>query len=290
MEKEKNYVSPKLDIVFRMLFGEKQSEKITKNLVESVLGEKVDSIDLSETPELKGDYVDDKNSVVDIMATVNGDTKLDIEMQMNNRDYLIKRLLSYWSKIYNKNLKKGDEYNELPRCICIMFINEDIPSLKHLHALTSWKIMEESEKKTILTNDFQICIIEIRKAKRLGTNKELLKWIEFLENPEGEMVKKMAKEYDEIDEAIQRLEEITADKEMQAKIEARQKYYLDLNSEKSSARRIGREEGLAEGRAEGRAEERKEIAKQMLAKNIDEQVIMELIGLTKEELEQLKKI
>ena len=80
MEQEKNYVSPKLDIVFRMLFGEKQSEKFTKDLVESVLGEKVDNIDLSETPELKGDYIDDKHSVVDIMATINGNTKVNIEM------------------------------------------------------------------------------------------------------------------------------------------------------------------------------------------------------------------
>ncbi len=289
MEKEKSYVSPKLDIVFRMLFGEKQSEKITKDLVESVLGEKVDSIDLSENPEIKGDYTDEKEGVVDILATINENTKLDIEMQMNNKNYIIKRLLSYWSKIYNKNLKEGDNYNELPRCICIMFINENISSLKHLQALTSWKIIEENERKTILTNDFQICIIEIKKAKKLGTNKELLKWVEFLDNPEGEKVREMAKEYDEIDEAIRRLEEITADKETRARIEARQKYYLDLNSEKYSAREEGLAEGIAKGLKEGRAEERKQIVRQMLAKNIDEETIKEVTGLTKEELEEIKK-
>ena len=101
MKKEKNFLSPKLDIVFKMLFGEKQSERITKDLIESVLGEKIDSIDLSKTPELKGDYANDKESVVDILAIINGNTKVDIEMQMTNKDYVIKRLLSYWSKIYN---------------------------------------------------------------------------------------------------------------------------------------------------------------------------------------------
>jgi len=33
-----------------------------------------------------------------------------------------------------------------------------------------------------------LCIIEISKAKKIGINKELLKWIEFLENPEGEEI------------------------------------------------------------------------------------------------------
>ena len=75
---------------------------------------------------------------------------------------------------------------KLSRCICVMFINEDMPKLKDLQALTNWKIIEEKGRKTILTNDFQLCIIEISKAKKIGINKELLKWIEFLENPEGE--------------------------------------------------------------------------------------------------------
>ena len=59
MEENKK-LSPKLDIVFRMLFGEPQNEKATKRLIEDVIKEKIDTINLEETPYLMGDQVNDK--------------------------------------------------------------------------------------------------------------------------------------------------------------------------------------------------------------------------------------
>ena len=47
MPKEK-ILSPKLDIVFQALFGEVGSERITKKFLESILNEKIESIDLSQ--------------------------------------------------------------------------------------------------------------------------------------------------------------------------------------------------------------------------------------------------
>lgn len=44
-----------------------------------------------------------------------------------------------------------------------------------------------------------------------------------------------------------------------------------------------------EGREEGREEGKKEVARKMLIKNIDELEIMELTGLTKDEIEVLKR-
>ena len=51
MEKNKQ-LSPKLDVVFKMLFGEQKNEKATKALLEDVLKEKIDAIDLEKTPYL----------------------------------------------------------------------------------------------------------------------------------------------------------------------------------------------------------------------------------------------
>lgn len=48
-----------------------------------------------------------------------------------------------------------------------------------------------------------------------------------------------------------------------------------------------RDQGKAEGRAEGRAESMKIVAKKLLAKNMDIDSIIELTGLTKEEIEKL---
>lgn len=51
---------------------------------------------------------------------------------------------------------------------------------------------------------------------------------------------------------------------------------------------IGKEEGIAIGKEEGKNERNLEIAKDMLAMNIDEATIIKLMGLTLEQLQQLK--
>lgn len=51
---------------------------------------------------------------------------------------------------------------------------------------------------------------------------------------------------------------------------------------------IGKEEGIAIGKEEGKNERNLEIAKDMLAMNIDEATIIQLTGLTLEQLQQLK--
>ena len=50
----------------------------------------------------------------------------------------------------------------------------------------------------------------------------------------------------------------------------------------------GREEGRAEGRAEGMSLRSLEIARKMLAKGMDEASVMDMTGLTAEEIKQMK--
>ena len=59
MERNKQ-LSPKLDIVFKMIFGEQKNEKATKGLLEDVLKEKIEVINLEQTPYLIGHQADDK--------------------------------------------------------------------------------------------------------------------------------------------------------------------------------------------------------------------------------------
>ena len=59
MERNKQ-LSPKLDIVFKMIFGEQKNEKATKGLLEDVLKEKIEVINLEQTPYLIGQQADDK--------------------------------------------------------------------------------------------------------------------------------------------------------------------------------------------------------------------------------------
>jgi predicted transposase/invertase (TIGR01784 family) len=76
--------------------------------------------------------------------------------------------------------------------------------------------------------------------------------------------------------------------------------YRDIKNSIDTAKREGKEEGLAEGMEKGLAEGMKkgmekgmnkrslEIARKMLAKGMDEASIMDMTGLTSEEIKLLK--
>ena len=287
----KKILSPKIDVVFRMLFGEQKHERITKKLIEDVIEEKVEKIELEQTPYLWGNQADDKLGIIDVRATINDKNPIDIEMQILNNHDIEKRILFYWSKLYLKQIDRGEDYKKLNRSISIIFLDYEIEKLKELPIHTKWQIKNDKNGKTVLTEDLEIHIIEIPKINRMLENGKLKKWILFLENPEGEETKRMAEKEKEIKEAIETLEDISSDEEKERIAELRQKYIMDRTSEIRTAKEIGVKEGLEKGIKEGINKginkEKREIAKTMLQKGMPLENIAEITGLSKEIIEQL---
>ena len=183
MNKEKKILSPKIDIVFRMLFGEQKYKRITKKLIEDVIEEKVETIKLEETPYLLGVQADDKIGIIDVRATINYKNPIDIEMQILDNHDIEKRILFYWSKLYLKQIKSGDKFNKLNRCISIIFLDYEIKKLNELPIHTKWQIKNDKNGKIILTKDLEIHIIELPKISKRIEEGRLKKWIMFLEDP-----------------------------------------------------------------------------------------------------------
>ena len=97
----------------------------------------------------------------------------------------------------------------------------------------------------------------------------------------------MARTRAELEEAVKQLRLLNADEEVQQLADAEDWARYDYNSAMSEMKEKGLAAGLAEGRAKGRVEERNELVKKMLEKKVDINLISELTGLTKEEIEKL---
>lgn len=285
MDKSKRILSPKIDVVFRMLFGEQKHARITKKLIEDVIEEKVETIELEQTPYLLGVQADDKVGIIDVRATINNKNPIDIEMQILNNHDIEKRILFYWSKLYLKQIDRGDDYKNLNRSISIIFLDYKIEKLRELPIHTKWQIRNKENGKVILTEDLEIHIIELPKITEKLEEGSLKKWILFLENPEGEETKKMAEKEEEIKEAIETLKDISSDEAKERIAELRQKYIMDKKSELRTAK----ENGLKEGIKRGKEESIKKIVNTMREKNIPLDEIIELTGIKKEELEDIIK-
>lgn len=142
--------------------------------------------------------------------------------------------------------------------------------------------MTLSAKKLILTDKLELDIIELSKIKgRENEKDQLLDWLIFLENPESERVTLKMEENENLKDAVEKLNKISEDEKMQRIIELREKAIRDEHAIY--------EKGVNDGVEKGSKEKELQIAKNMLKKGIKESDIKEITGLTKEEIEELKR-
>ena len=312
-EKEKNkpkLLSPKVDIIFQILFGEVGSEIITKKFLEAILNKKIESVDLSQNIVMRHENIGEKMGVLDVLVKFDDKKFCNVEMQLIEKDKLFERILYYWSRIYTKQIKSGNDYVFLNKTIEVLIVDFEIDSLKDLEYHTMWKIIETKYRKNILTDELEIHIIEIPKIYKLIGEKqkeELVKWLEFIEDPTSKEVENYMNENEGIKEAKNKLEGLSGDERLQRLEELRLKAIMDEKAERRFAIKKGLEEGLKKGleeglekgikkgikegrekgRKEGRKEGIKEIAKKMKEKGEDTKYIQEITGLTEEEIKAL---
>ena len=278
-------LSPKLDVVFQALFGEVGNESITKGFLETILERKIDSIDLSRNPILRREFKDEKLGVLDIIAKLDENEICNIELQIVDKKNIIERILYYWSRLYSRQIKSGEDYKILQKAIVILITDFKIENLEELDYHSRWKIIEDKQgKKIILTQKLEIDIIELPKI--IGKEKEqdnLLDWLYFLENPKSERVTEKMKENENLKEAVKKLDNLSEDEKMQRIADLRQKAIMD---EKAIYEK-GLEVGIEKGIMEGSQKEKIEIAKKMLELKIDKETIAEATGLTEQEIEKI---
>ena len=280
-KEERKLLSPKMDIVFQKLFGEQAKANLTKDLLEKILGRNINSIDLSKTTKVTADMPEDKKGILDVRAELDSTEHCDIEMQMVDQRGLAERMLFYWSRLFAEGFKEGENYTELKKAIVILIADFKLKPLKELGYHTKWKIIDEDERKVILTDKLEFHIIELPKIQ--GKEKEedeLLDWLFFLDNPESERTKKGMEENKTIQEATDELNKLNEDEEMQRLALSRWIALSDYNT--------NMQENRKEGIKEGRIEEKKETAKKLLEKKMSIDFIIEITGLTEEEIKALQ--
>ena len=91
-----------------------------------------------------------------------------------------------------------------------------------------------------------------------------------------------------LEEAVKQYEELIAIPGVVETAFRREMAEADIKANEEFMRQAGISEGKAEGRVEGMILKQKEIAKKMLDQKINIQIIIQVTGLTKEELEALK--
>ena len=280
-------MNPKIDYVFKRIFGYQGNEEITTALLSSILKKQISNLQLDCNPILEKDLLDDKVGILDIKAKIDDCINCNIEMQVVDKKNIEKRILFYWSKMYNMSIKEGDDYEKLEKSIAILITDYELEGLKEIEKyITKWNIREEEYQKIILTDVMEIYIIELPKFERYKgkTDKKLNSWVKFIENPEVVDVK----ENKEVSKAKKVLEKISQDEHERYLAELRQKYIMDQKAIEDAGFDKGFKAGEQHGMQQGIQQEKIAIVKNMKKQNIDIETICKVTGLTIEEIKNIK--
>ncbi len=106
-------VNPKIDLVFKKLFGVDKNKDLLLSLINSMLSEedKMTSITL-KNPYNVPDYLDGKLSILDIKAEDEKGKRYNIEMQIVGHDDYGRRTLFYLSKAFVEQLDASGKYQD----------------------------------------------------------------------------------------------------------------------------------------------------------------------------------
>ncbi len=125
-------LNPKIDLVFKKIFGTEQNKNVLKSLINSVLPTDEQIVEVTiKNPYNEQDFIGDKLSVVDIKATDEKGRWYDIEIQVKEQKYYGKRAIFYLSEIYsntstklsNHQLNEKDSYDKLRKTIIISILD-----------------------------------------------------------------------------------------------------------------------------------------------------------------------
>ena len=317
------YLDPKADLTFKKIFGNHPKRMIS--LLNALLPlneeEQIHEIKYLPTelvPQLEGG----KNTIVDVLCTDARGRKFCVEMQMEWSDAFQQRVLFNASKLYVSQAKKGGKYSELQPVYSLNLVNDifahDTPDFIHnyriVHDKDSNKVIEglhftfiELPKFTPHSiTDKRMMVLWLRFLTEINSNTQKIP-ADLLNDPEiGKAVEELEisgftdaelRAYDKFWDSVSVERTLLDDRYQKGKEEG-----IAEGMEKGRAEGIekGRAEGMEKGRAEGiekgRAEGMEkgmsqrslEIARKMLAKGLDDTTIMEMTGLSLDEIRLLK--
>ena len=262
---------PKLDIIFKSIFGNDNNAEIITELISVILNipkSTIKEITIMNV-EIPNEEYEQKFGRLDLRIKVNKNDKIEIisiEIQvLTDKDYR-ERTLWYWSKNFSTQLKTGEPYSNLPKVICINIINFNLFKCKDYR---SKFLLTEEKRKELLTDKIEIYFLELRKFRKYLKKKRkkntdpitaLEKWLAFIDiEKEGDLMeleKTLSKDDETLNKAIVILKTLSGDEKTRELAFLKEQRLHDEASAIKNAEDIGISKGIKRGIKQGKNEER----------------------------------
>ena len=291
-------LKPKIDVVFHALFR-RANNTLLEAMLTSILDIKVKIIENLDR-HLDIATANEKLGVMDLRVKFKDGTYCNVEIQLKPYNFENERFLYYLSDTYSRQLERGEEYQEINKTISIVIVDHEVDVLKGIEDLNvRWQMRDNTTGSRMLTDRFELVIIELPKAKRIydkQKDNKISQWMMFLDNPNSKEVCNIMDKNEDIKKANEELKQVSGDYELRRIAELKQKYIRDEKAALSYAIEKGQKEGfdkgynngMQQGMQQGKNEANIQTAKNMLKLGLDIDVISKSTGLIKEKILELK--
>lgn len=322
---EERYISLLTDFGFKRIFGTKPNKDLLINFLNSMFnGEQVITDVRYLNSEHVGDVFAERKAIFDVYCENEHGEKFIVEMQNAYQRYFKDRSLFYATFPIREQAPKGSDWNfRLNHVYIVALLNFDLKE----EAFDSKDITHDVgllDKKTFRVFNKKLSFKYVEVAKFGKTEAELVtlydKWLFVLKNlsrldkrpdalkekifnklfQEAEIARFNPQELHEYEDSLKAYRDIknsidTALEQgmerglAQGREEGRAEGIAKGRAEGiAKGREEGRAEGIVKGRAEGIAEEKKNTARKLLSLNTPVDIVAQVTGLTKEDIENLE--
>ena len=197
---------------------------------------------------LRREYADDKLGILDMRVCLKSGQQINMEMQVKKFDFWNERTLFYLSKMFAEQLRKGESYEKLKKCVQVSILDfilypDDKRSYRTVH-------FRDDEDGRIYNDKMELQILELKKLPeelRTGehqTGEDIVKWMRFFNGKSRKEFEDMAQADIYMGEAYEALKRLSADDKKRLEYEAREKALRDYNCQINCAERRGEKRGI----------------------------------------------
>lgn len=238
MQRQDDFIMhPTNDVCFAGLM---ENPIVRKGFCAAVMRIRPDEIGETELlpTHLYRETIDDKLGILDVRVHMKDDAQINMEMQVKNFEFWDERVLFYLCKMFSGQLKHGDSYDKLQKCIHVSILDfirfpKDDKCYRTIH-------FRDDATNELYNDKIELQFLELKKLpENVHSEEDIIDWMRFFNGKSREEFKHMAQTNEYLGEAYEALQRLSADDKKRLEYEAREKALKDYNTQMYSATKRG---------------------------------------------------
>lgn len=269
----------KNDIIFKSFFARKGNERFLIDFLSSLLKIEIKTISIREEVNLEQLSTKEKGGRLDLQAELNDGFIVSIELQICNHHNMENRTAFYSAKVLSRETERGTRYEDIKQIYMINILDYELLDVEEY--ISESVIVLDKHRDYELLKGLKWYFIELPKFRKAhpDMNEKINQWIAFIDDKDKGLVEMAEKKNKTIENAREEMNYLTGDAAVRRLAELREKWDMDYKSGMNYAKKQGLKEGTEK--------KQKEIVRKMVEKKMPLETIIEITGLSKQEIETI---